>query len=281
MLTVNEEPYPFQPGLFMADLVREIKPGADVLLLNGNRVNDKVSLHDGDTCILIKKGEQPTDKEMNKTLANRQGREYQKILAGSVIGIMGLGGLGSAVAVSLVKIGVGKLVISDYDVVELSNIHRQHYFIDQIGLNKTVALKNNLARINPFVEVQELDTMLTEENIPSYFHDMNVLIECFDNPAMKAAALRAALTHLPGISYVGASGMAGLESGNAILSRRLRPGVYIVGDDTSDTATCGTLFAPRVGIAAHHQAHQAVRLLLNLDDEHHTNSLQRQRTSRP
>ena len=273
MLTVNETPYPFRIGLSMADLAKEIKPGADVLLLNGHRVTGKASVYDGDTCILIKKWELPTGNEMNQALVHRQGREHQKRLASSTVGIMGLGGLGSAVAISLVKIGVGKLLISDYDVVELSNIHRQHYFIDQIGLNKTVALKRNLVRINPFVEVQELDTILTEENIPSHFRNVNVLIECFDNPGMKAAALRAALTHLPGIGYVGASGMAGLESGNTICSRRLRPGVYIVGDETSDTATCGSLFAPRVGIAAHHQAHQAVRLLLDLDNEHHTHSL--------
>lgn len=267
MLTVNEMPYPFRIGTRMADLRDELKAGADVLLLNGHRVTGEVVLKDGDNCILFKKGELPTIGEITQTLANRHGKEYQEILARSSVGIMGLGGLGSAVASSLVKIGVGKLLISDYDVVELSNIHRQQYFIDQIGLKKIVALKNNLTRINPFVAVLISDTVLTEENIPFLFREVDVLIECFDDPAMKACALRATLNNLPGTGYVGASGMAGMGNGNSVRTRKLRPGVYLVGDETSDTATSGSLFASRVGIAAHHQAHQAVRILLNIDDE--------------
>ena len=267
MLTVNEMPYPFRKGMRMRDLTADIKPGADVLLLNGRRVTGEVLLKNDDNCILIRTGELPTTREITQTLEKRHGKEYQKILSRSSVGIMGLGGLGSAVASSLVKIGVGKLLISDYDVVELSNIHRQQYFIDQIGLKKTIALKKNLTRINPFVAVLISDTVLTEENIPLLFRGVDVLIECFDDPAMKACALRATLNNLPGIGYVGASGMAGMGDGNSIRTRKLRPGVYLVGDETSDTATSGSLFASRVGIAAHHQAHQAVRILLNLDDE--------------
>jgi len=267
MLTTNDTPYPFRKGMRMADLAAEIKPNADILLLNGHRVTGEVLLKDGDNCILIKRGELPTFCEITQALENRHGKEPQKILSRSSVGIMGLGGLGSAVASSLVKIGVGKLLISDYDVVELSNIHRQQYFIDQIGLKKTAALKNNLTRINPFVAVLMRDTVLTEKNIPFLFRKVDVLIECFDNPVMKACALRATLNNLPGIGYVGASGMAGVGDGNTIRTRKLRPGIYLVGDETSDTATSGGLFATRVGIAAHHQAHLAVRILLNIDDE--------------
>ncbi len=49
------------------------------------------------------------------------------------VGIAGVGGLGSAVAVALARVGVGRLVIADFDVVEPSNLNRQQYFIDQIG----------------------------------------------------------------------------------------------------------------------------------------------------
>lgn len=267
MLTVNEIPYPYHIGMRMADLMVEIKPGADVLVRNGHLVADDTLLQDGDACTLIKKGELPTILEMDQTLAGRHGKDNQKMLARSSVGIMGLGGLGSAVAFSLVKIGVGKLLISDYDVVELSNIHRQQYFIDQIGLKKTVALKNNLTRINPFVAVQTIDTVLTEQNIPRIFHGVEVLVECFDDPTMKATTLRTVLSKLPGVGYVGASGMAGLGSGNSICSRKIRPRVFLVGDEISDTATCGSLLATRVGIAAHHQAHQVVRIILDIDDE--------------
>ncbi|MDH3349167.1 MAG: hypothetical protein OEM02_13840, partial [Desulfobulbaceae bacterium] len=61
-------------------------------------------------------------------------------------------------------------------------------------------------------------------------------------------------------------GVAGYGKGNEITTRMIRPGIYIVGDDESDSRTVGSLTATRVGIAAHHQAHQAVRLLLDLDN---------------
>jgi sulfur carrier protein ThiS adenylyltransferase len=178
---------------------------------------------------------------------------------------MGLGGLGSAVALSLVKVGIGRLILVDYDVVELSNIHRQQYFLDQIGMKKTQALKKTLIRVNPFTAVTTLDIKLTESTIPRLFSTVDVLVECFDDPAMKAASMRSVLQHMPDVGYVGASGMAGCDSGNTIVSKRIKPRVYIVGDSTSEVTDNSTLFAPRVGIAAHHQANQVVRLLLDID----------------
>ncbi len=267
MITVNEHPYPFQEGMLLRELAEILKPGADVLVLNGMVSNPDVLLEDGDICYLVKQGEIPTPMEMAHNLNVKHGKITQKKLSESKVGIMGLGGLGSAAAVSLVKIGVGKLIISDYDVVVLSNIHRQHYFIDQIGVKKTKALKKTLLRINPFVAVTTVDTKLCAQSIPKIFADVDVLIECFDNPKMKATALRTALTKLPETGYVGASGMAGFNSGNTIVSRQVRPGVFIIGDNESDSATIGSLLAPRVGIAAHHQAHQAVRILLNFEQK--------------
>jgi sulfur carrier protein ThiS adenylyltransferase len=267
MLTVNERPYPFREGMRLRDLATELKPGADVLVLNGAPAPPDALLQDKDSCSLIKVGEIPSALDMQRALEARHSPEFQQRFKQATVGIMGLGGLGSAVALCLVKIGIGRLVISDYDVVVLSNIHRQHYFIDQIGLKKTVALKKTLVRVNPFVAIKTLDVKLSEQSIPKLFSNVDVLVECFDNPAMKAAALRSALQHLPDTGYVGASGMAGYGSGNTIVSRRIRPGVYIVGDNESDVEDHGSLFASRVGIAAHHQANQVIRLLLNIDEE--------------
>ena len=262
MLTVNETPYPYRAGMRMGELADRVKPAADLLLVNGHPVSRQTPLRDNDRCVLIKRGELPTVLEMEQALVGRQGKENQNRLSRACVGIMGLGGLGSAVAVSLVKIGIGKLLISDYDVVELSNIHRQQYFLDQIGKKKTAALKETLTRINPYVSVLVKDVALTKDNIPEIFQQADVLVECFDNPTLKADALRTALTSLSGIGYVGSSGMAGTGPGDEIRCRRLRPGVYIVGDEHSDTRDKGSLFATRVGIAALQQAHLAVRILL-------------------
>jgi len=267
MLTVNERPYPFKEGICLGDLAAELKPGADVLVLNGAPAPAAALLQDGDICFLIKTGEIPSALDMERTLAARHHPEIQRCFQKASVGIMGLGGLGSAVALSLVKIGIGHLILADYDVVVLSNIHRQHYFIDQIGQLKITALKKTLVRSNPFVAIKTLNVKLTEQSIPRLFSGVDVLVECFDNPAMKAAALRTVLQHLPNTGYIGSSGMAGYGSGNTIVSRRIKPGVYIVGDNTTEVGDNTPLFAPRVGIAAHHQANQVVRLLLGVDEE--------------
>ena len=266
MITVNEQPMELGENTTLGELTAQVKPEADVIIVNGSPMGPETILRDGDVCDLIKKGEIPSARDMELHLKARQGDEHQDILKRSVVGIMGLGGLGSAVAMSLVKMGVGKLIISDYDVVVLSNIHRQQYFIDQVGEKKCAALKKTLGRINPFVAVEPRDTRLSEQSIPEIFSSVDVLIECFDNPVMKAAALRSALKEMNLRGYVGASGVAGYGKGNEITTRMIRPGIYIVGDDESDSRTVGSLTATRVGIAAHHQAHQAVRLLLDLDN---------------
>ncbi len=265
MLTVNDRPYPFRQGMLLGELAAEFKPGADVLVVNGAPVSADTLLQDGDSCELIKVGEIPSALDMKRALAARHSPQFQQRFKRATVAVMGLGGLGSAVALSLVKVGIGRLILVDYDVVVLSNIHRQHYFLDQIGMKKTVALKKTLLRVNPFTAITTLDVKLTEPAIPRLFASVDILVECFDNPAMKAASLRAVLQHMPNVGYVGASGMAGCGSGNTIVSKRIKPRVYIVGDATSAVTDDATLFAPRVGIAAHHQANQIIRLLLDID----------------
>jgi sulfur carrier protein ThiS adenylyltransferase len=74
--------------------------------------------------------------------------------------------------------------------------------------------------------------LLTEESIPQVFRDVDVLAECFDDPVMKTAALRAVLTNMPGIGYVGASGLAGYGENNTIQTQKIHDNVYIIGDET-------------------------------------------------
>ncbi|MCB2180755.1 MAG: sulfur carrier protein ThiS adenylyltransferase ThiF [Desulfobulbaceae bacterium] len=206
-------------------------------------------------------------KTIDAVLAQRHGAEIQAIIQKSTVGVMGLGGLGSAVAVALTRIGIGKLLLADYDVVELSNLNRQYYFLDQVGLPKTTALLDTLRRINPYVSFETINERLTEEAIPGYFNDVDVLVECFDDPVMKPAALRAAVTSLKNVGFVGASGMAGFGENNRIRTKQLYPHVYLAGDNESEVGLNQGLMAPRVGICAHHQANQVLRILLGVDGE--------------
>ena len=179
---------------------------------------------------------------------------------------MGLGGLGSLVAFALARVGVGHLLLVDFDVVEPSNLNRQNYFIDQVGMKKTEAMRENLVRVNPYLKIEIRDLVLTEESIPTIFSDVDGLAECFDGAEIKAAALRCALTALKGKPFVGASGVAGYGENNLIRTTMIRSGVYLVGDGVTAAQPGQGLMAPRVGIAAHHQANQVLRLLLAVDD---------------
>jgi sulfur carrier protein ThiS adenylyltransferase len=264
MLFVNERPYAFRDGLRVIDIVGVVKPEADLFIVNGHPVSATVILADGDRCWLIRKGEKPAADELERLLyARHSPGVHDKVKAASV-GIMGLGGLGSLVAVALARVGVGRLLLADFDVVEPSNLNRQQYFIDQIGVRKTAALKHNLGRINPYLLVETIDVTLTEESIPALFGGVDVLAECFDGAEMKAAALRCALLSRRGQGFVGASGMAGFADNNMIHTRKIRERVYLVGDGETEARAGQGLMAPRVGIAAHHQANQVLRLLLGV-----------------
>lgn len=262
MLQVNEQQIPFQKGIKVGDLTSRFKPDADLFIVNGYPVPAATPLQDGDICCLIKRGEKPSAEEMQYLLVARHSPGVHARVKQATVGIMGLGGLGSPVAVALARIGIGRLILADYDVIEPSNLNRQQYFVDQIGRKKTEALKENLFRINPYVRIDLVDERLTEKNIPLYFKEVDVLAECFDDPVMKAVALRAFRMRMTAAGFVGASGLAGYGDNNTIRTREVFPNVFLVGDGESESGTGQGLMAPRVGIAAHHQANQILRIIL-------------------
>lgn len=91
----------------------------------------------------------PTKEQMQHTLEERHGKELQQAFSNAAVAICGLGGLGSNIAVSLARAGIGKLILIDFDRVDISNLHRQQYKPTQIGLYKTEALASNLKEIAP------------------------------------------------------------------------------------------------------------------------------------
>ncbi len=265
MIKINEQTTPYQEGTIIRNLVDTYKPGADLFIVNGFPVSPDTVLADGDICCLIKRGEKPTSEEMESLLVARHTPGVHDVIKKATVGIMGLGGLGTVVAGALARLGVGKLILADFDVVEPSNLNRQQYSISQIGMLKTEALKENLQQMTPYIVIETVDGHLSEESIPQIFKGVNVLAECFDDPEMKAAALRAVLTSMPNTGYVGASGLAGYGDNNAIQTQKVYDNVYIIGDGTSAAGPGHGLMAPRVGIAAHHQANQILRILLEKD----------------
>lgn len=205
----------------------------------------------------------PTKEEWNRALSKRHGQEMQnKLLSASVV-ICGLGGLGSNIAIALARAGVGKLILIDFDRVDITNLHRQQYKADQIGRYKTEALSENLKEIAPYVVLEIVTERITEDNAAELLNGKGaeIICEAFDNAEAKAMLTNIVLEKMPEKFFVAASGMAGIGSANAIQTRRVSKRFYICGDGASDVEETGSLVASRVMLCAAHQAHTVLRIL--------------------
>ena len=190
---------------------------------------------------------------------------HEKLRQGRVA-IAGLGGLGSNIAVMLARIGVGKLLLVDFDIVEPSNLNRQSYYIRHLGLPKTVALKSQLDEINPFIQVETRTIRVEAENVTTLFAEYPILCEAFDKPDAKAMLVNTALSMIPAITIVAASGMAGFSSSNLIRTTWPLRRLYMCGDLETRAEPGVGLMAPRVQICAAHQANMILRLLVGLNE---------------
>jgi len=181
----------------------------------------------------------------------------------ATVGIAGLGGLGSTVAVALARGGIGQLIIADFDTIETSNLTRQQYFTDQIGKSKVDAMVENLQRINPSVHVRGHRVKLTAHNVPEIFAEADVIAECFDKAEEKQMIVEAVLRRMDKPTIVSVSGLAGYGNSNAICTRRISARLILVGDGESGIDSGQILTAPRVGIAACHQANAIVEVIID------------------
>jgi sulfur carrier protein ThiS adenylyltransferase len=180
------------------------------------------------------------------------------------VGIAGAGGLGSNCAVALARCGIGTLVLSDFDIIESSNLSRQYFFTDQVGQLKTIALKENITRINPDVFVIIHQKRLDRINIPEIFSGCNVVVEAFDTAEMKEMLIETVQIKMPGIPVVAGSGTAGWGKCEAIRFRKIDDTLYICGDESSEVSENLPALAPRVGMVANMQANVVIEILMKL-----------------
>lgn len=176
------------------------------------------------------------------------------------IGVAGAGGLGSNCAMHLVRSGIRHLVVADFDVVGESNLNRQFFFRDQLGMKKVDALKANLLRIDPEADIQAVDVRLDAASTRELFEDCDIVVEAFDVVEAKTMILS---TLMPlGMRLVTASGLAGWGKSNAMRVRKMGANVVVVGDGETGVATDVAPVSPRVGIAAAMEANAVVAWLL-------------------
>ncbi|MEA3443601.1 MAG: sulfur carrier protein ThiS adenylyltransferase ThiF [Bacteroidota bacterium] len=190
--------------------------------------------------------------------------DIRRKLNTKIVGVAGAGGLGSNCAVALARSGVGKIIIADFDTIDLSNLNRQYYFHNQLGRKKVLALKENVKLVNPEVEVVPLSLKLDPQSIRKVFAECDVIVEAFDRDDMKNMIIETVQEYFPEKPSVVGSGMAGYGQNNLIRTEQ-HGNLYICGDQVNAVSDEMPPLAPRVGIVSMMQANQVLEILL-IDD---------------
>lgn len=184
-----------------------------------------------------------------------------KVWQKAVIGIAGVGGLGSNIALSLARAGIGTLILADFDIVTIANLNRQQFFLEQVGLSKVQAIKANLERINPFCECIAYNIKITPANLTDIFGDCDILMEAFDGAEQKQMLIETWQELYPDRPLIGASGLSGYGRNELIRTIKL-DNIYLCGDGESELQQGISPIAPRVAIVANMQANLCLELLL-------------------
>ena len=188
--------------------------------------------------------------------------EERAALESARVGIAGVGGLGSNCAMHLVRAGVKHLTVVDFDVVNESNLNRQFFFRDQLGQKKVEALKENLLRIEPDVDIRTVDMRLDASSAREVFADCGIVVEAFD--AVDAKVMLVSAFASSGKKLVTASGLAGWGRSNAMRVRKMG-NIVAIGDGETSVGDGAAPVSPRVGIAAAMEANAVVSLLLGCE----------------
>ena len=191
--------------------------------------------------------------------------EQSQRLQAAKVAIVGLGGLGSNVALWLARLGVGQLLLYDFDKVELSNLNRQYYFLEDVGQYKATALLRHLKAVNPYGNYCSEVMRLTEDNLPELLSEAHIVCEALDKPEAKALLVNGVLESFPDKYLVSASGLAGFASSASMQVRRVTPHFYLCGDGISDMLQL-PLCGARVGLCAAQEALTIARIILQMED---------------
>lgn len=190
--------------------------------------------------------------------------KISKKLKDSSVGIAGLGGLGSNAAISLARIGIGRLVLVDFDKVEECNLNRQYYFLDQVGKYKTEALKENIQRINPLIKLDMKNYKLNKGEMDKPFHEVDVIVESLDSAEAKTVFIEEIMQKLPNKPLVACSGVAGYGHSDRIKTTCIGK-LYLCQDKNARSSNDDVLMAPRVCLMANWEANLVLEILLGED----------------
>lgn len=210
----------------------------------------------------IKMQQMISNEELDRAFDARFPDEMRKKLRGAKVAVAGLGGLGSNIAVMLARSGIGHLFLVDFDVVDVTNLNRQMYFISHLGLPKTEALPQILYQINPYLICESKRIKVTPENVRELFKEYPIVCEAFDKPDQKAMLVRELLMQCPETIVVAGNGMAGYGDTNDICTSKKMRRLYVCGDQKTDVGGGIGLMAPRVAACAAHEANKVIQLIM-------------------
>ena len=190
-----------------------------------------------------------------EAVLQRQSEEINDKLENAKVVILGAGGLGSNVAHMLARLGVGKLIVYDFDIVEPSNLNRQHYGVNDIGKMKAETTAERIKELLPYVHIESRNLIVDEEVLSSVYEEGDIFIEAFDTVSSKVMAYDFfAGREKP---YICTTGVAG-PSGE--LSRRDLGHIHIVGDfQGEDRNDC---YIPKVMAIAAMECRVVMELIL-------------------
>jgi len=205
--------------------------------------------------------------EFEQALTNYFSPEQLAKIQKTKVGIAGCGGLGSNIAVCLVRSGFKDFELMDFDVVETKNLNRQYYFLDEVGLPKVDALTARLLKINPDLKIKKVNAKLSIENIISYFKDRDIVFEAFDNIPSKKLIMET-WGNTEKLLIFGC-GMAGIANQPEIKIKKIKNNIYMVGDGTTCVGPENPPLAPRVSVCAGLMASIALERVkfLNISDD--------------
>ncbi|MCR6570764.1 thiamine biosynthesis protein ThiF [Campylobacter insulaenigrae] len=232
----------------------------DVWIVNGFATKENLNLNENDELFCIEKNIMPPKDALDAMMRARHTPKLHDKLKKASVAICGLGGLGSHIAINLARSGVGRLHLIDFDVVEPSNLNRQAYMVEDLGKFKSDALKEQISKINPFIEVFSQNLKIEKENIAQLFVDDDIVCEAFDSAKYKAILAQNFHKYFDKILICG-SGLAGYGDSNSIQTKKIAKNFYVCGDLKSEAKPGSGLMAPRVNICAGHQANLVLELL--------------------
>lgn len=180
----------------------------------------------------------------------------------ATVAVVGLGGIGCTSALLCTQLGVKRLIVADFDVVDETNLSRQALFTaESIGKQKASEAKKSLEKINPGVEVEAFNQLITEKNAATILADADVVLDCTDSYKSKMTINKWSVQNGKPMVYAGAVGFEAMVS--TILPRKTACLECIAGKSNAAIMDCAGagVINTATSLAATLQVNEMVGLL--------------------